>query len=131
MKRVNKLQSLVVANMNYETYKQMNKQQKEEYDYRFKNHPVSINARSILVFILIFMAMVQGLLVTTLLIYDEADRVPALKPYGDSIIQAVYTYLAAMIMVILILLVSSVIHMIIRGVMEHRWRKKHNIKYKG
>ena len=105
----------------------MTRQQKEEYNYKFKDQPVIIRFDSLVILIILFMAIVQGLMVVSLLIYDEADRVPALKPYGDDMMIAAAYYMSMGAWIVMISLIGYLGQIVYSIVMERKWIKDNNI----
>ncbi len=113
--------------MKWEDYNRMNNRQKEEYNYRFKNHTIQISTQGILSTVIIIYLLISIMLfISYLAITDEKFAV-----YKDSvynILKSSSQLVMFGVLVILLIVVINVANIIIWEVKEHIWIKRNNIR---
>lgn len=111
--------------MNWETYKTLTPEQKEEYDFRNK-HKGPIFDSGMYTTISLLMLIVINLFLSAYIIQKEFVAVPKLNM--DNIMNSVIELLGVIPLLIIIFLIGYIIEMIWRTYKEFKWRKKNNIK---
>jgi len=112
--------------MNWETYKNLTKGQKLEYDYKFKEE-IHFNLTSL-------MLIVMNLFLIVALIYMVmyvSMVTPEMAEYRDQVPQLAVSAAQVFFVICMILIgftVEYVIRLIIRGYTYHKWVKDNNIK---
>lgn len=113
--------------MNWETYKGMTKEQKEEYNFKFKDKKFTINGKGMILSISIFLSTVtQFMMVIYLAIADE--RFVHLKETVVSLLVGASNIIRITLFFMLFVAIGWIIELFYKLYMEWKWMKDNKIK---
>ena len=112
--------------MKWEDYNRMSKRQKEEYSYRFKNHPVVIDVRGLVFIVIIFYLLMNVILfISYIAITDE--KFEAVKDSVVDILASSSQLMMTGIIVILTIAIINIVNIFIWDYKEKKWIRENNI----
>jgi len=115
--------------MNWETYSGMTKEQKEEYDFKFKNKTPVLNAKGIILWTSIMLGLItQFMMVIYLAVVDE--RFAQFKDQILDLLVAASNVIVISLWIIIGIVVVWIISIIYFGFSEQKWIKNNNIEKK-
>ena len=112
--------------MKWEDYNRMTNKQKEEYNYRFKNHPIVIDVRNLVFIVMIFYLLINVMLFTSYIVITDEK----FEAYNDSVIDILASSSQLMLtgtILILLIAIINIINIFIWSYKEKRWIKENNI----
>ena len=113
--------------MKWEDYNRMSNRQKEEYNYRFKNHPIVIDVQGICsTIIIVYLLIMMMIFMSYIIITDEL-----FVDYKDSVVDILKSSSLFMIYgvsIIIAFALFSLITMIVRDIKEKKWIRENNIR---
>ena len=113
--------------MKWEDYNRMSSKQKEEYNYKFKNHPIVIDVRGLVFVVMIFYLLMSIMLfISYIVIIDEK-----FEAYKDSVYDILTSSSQFMITGMFIIILIAIINLIIiigRQYKEKKWIRENNIR---
>ncbi len=112
--------------MKWEDYNRMSNRQKEEYNYRFKNHPIVIDVRNLVFIVMIFYLLINVMLFTSYIVITDEK----FEAYNDSVIDILASSSQLMLtgtILILLIAIINIINIFIWSYKEKRWIKENNI----
>lgn len=113
--------------MRWETYKAMTKEQKEEYDYKFRRQPVKLKIDGLATSISAFLAFgVIIILIFFIIVTDE--RFSEYKIEVQEMLQSSALIIGTTGYIILGFLIFALIQLIVKASMEYWWIRKNKIK---
>lgn len=113
--------------MNWNTYKTLTVQQKEEYNFRFKNKEY-FDLKGILTLFLLFITTTMLLLMILFIIVTN-ELFDSFKDKIDIIVDGTAQTANLMFWVLIISLSLNILNIIVLLFLEYKWRKKEGIKY--
>ena len=113
--------------MKWEDYNRMSKRQKEEYNYRFKNHLIVIDVRGLVFVVMIFYLLMNVMLfISYIVITDEK-----FEAYNDSVIDILASSSQLMLtgtIVLILIAIINLINILIWSYKEKKWIRENNIR---
>ena len=112
--------------MKWEDYNRMSNKQKEEYNYRFKNHPVVIDVRGLVFIVIIFYLLMNVMLFISYIVITD-EKFEALKDSVVDILASSSQLMMTGIIVILLIAIINIVNIFIWIYKEKKWIKQNNI----
>ena len=112
--------------LNWETYKTLNSEQKEEYNFRFKDREI-MDVKGLANNVLIF---IMSIIILTFIIYLSITS-PSLQQYKIQINTLLNSCLISTLIITMIIMgycIEYVVRSIIQFIQFYKWKKQNNIK---
>jgi len=114
--------------MNWETYKTLTDDQKEEYIFNFKERQPTFNVKGITTWVIILFGSLQGLVFTMYMLLNSPEQTPAIKETISSLSVVVFRTASFLSIIIVVAVIYESVNFIVFEIKQYMWRKKNNIK---
>jgi hypothetical protein len=115
--------------MNWETYKTLNKKQKEEYNFKFKDRPITIDGGRIFLYLIVFLSLVASNMISIYLILVD-DKFIELRSMIVDILRGTSKLLLVGLGIVLIAVIVELFYIVYKAIDKYRWCKSNNIPFK-
>jgi len=112
--------------MNWDTYKQLPFELREEYKYRFGDKPQP-SCQGLFSMVLVLTSVLSMMVLSSYLIFTSDAFIDLRDMYG-SIMKGMFNIAKVGVSIILVYTLSDVVRIMYYYIRRYRWKKKHNIK---
>jgi hypothetical protein len=117
--------------MRWDDYKLLTTEQKKEYNFRFKNMPVTPNIHQLWTLLLFFsMALTNAIFVTYLIFTDKSGNLSTLQQYTEMFLNRIYSLLILIAPITIGYVIIDLGGIFYYNYAYKKWKKKNNIKIK-
>ena len=113
--------------LNWETYKTLTKEQKKEYDFKFKDNPYIIDIKGLITPLTIISLIIMQF-IFLLFIVVTSDQ---MEPYKEQVVESfssIGQITTIILPIVLIFVLGGIIEASIRTVKYYKWKKKNKVK---
>jgi hypothetical protein len=116
--------------MNWETFKTLNKEQREEYKFKFMDMPRPSSLQIVVLTIILMLSIIVSIFVSYIVLTSTDEKLIVLQDEIKNLIHTSLNVTQAVAVLIVLYVLYDAGNLLSYVVREYWWRKKNKVKYR-